>query len=74
MESCGIYATYLLLFLVVLRDVEDRRHILAKVELFQRCLDVLAGYCLLCVLFGDLIGFGGNKRDELDAAFYEQVS
>jgi hypothetical protein len=65
---------YLLLLLVVLRDVEDCRHVFAKIQLFERCLDVLAGYCLLRVLFSDFIGFGGDERNELDAAFYEQVA
>lgn len=56
-----------------MRDLEYRGHVFAKVQLLQRCLDVLARYCLLCVLFGDLIGLGGDERDELDAALYEQV-
>lgn len=65
---------YLLLLLVVLRDLENSGHVFAKVELLERCFDVLAGYCLLRVLFGNLIGFGGDECDEFDAAFYEKVS
>lgn len=66
--------TYLLLLLVVLRNIEYRRDVVAKVEFLQCCLDMLAGYCLLRVLFGNFVGFRGYEGDELDAAFYKEIS
>lgn len=69
--SCN---TYLLLLFVVLRNVENCRHVVAKVELLQRCLDMFACYCLFGVLFRDFVGLGRDEGDELDAAFYEQVA
>lgn len=35
---------------------------------------MLAGYGLLRLLFGNLVGFGGYQGDELDAAFDQQVA
>jgi hypothetical protein len=66
--------TYLLLLLVILRDIKDRGHVVAEAELLQRSLDVLASYCLLRVLLGNLVGFGGNECDELNAAFNQEVA
>jgi len=63
-----------LLLLIVLGDVEDGRHVVAKVELLEGGLDMLAGDRLLGVLFGDFVGFGGDEGDELDAALDEKVA
>ena len=65
---------YLLLLLVVVGHLENGGHVVAKVELLEGGLDVLAGYRLLGVLFGNLVGLGGDEGDELDAAFNEQVA
>lgn len=67
-------STYLLLLLVILRDLEYGWHVVAKVEFFECCLDMFTCDGLLRVLFGDFIRLGGNERDELDAAFNEEVS
>ena len=64
-----MFPTHLLLFLVVCSYLEDGGDVGAEVEFLERLLDVLAGYRLLGVLFGDLVGLGGDESDELDAAF-----
>ena len=66
--------THLLLLLVILRDIKDRWHVIAKVEFLQRCLDMLACNGLLRVLFGDFVGFGGDEGNELDTALDEEVA
>ena len=73
-SGSGGAGAYLLLLLVVLYDLEDGRDVVAKVELLERSLDVLAGNRLLRVLFGDLVGLGGDEGDELDAALDQQVA
>jgi hypothetical protein len=70
----GHGGAYLLRLLVVCGNVEDGGHVLAKVELLEGGLDVFAGDCLLCVLFGNLVCFGGDEGDELDAALDEEVA
>ena len=67
-------SAYLLLLLIILCNVEDGGHVVAKVELLESSLDMLAGYGLLGVLFGDFVGLGRDEGDELDAALNKQVS
>jgi len=62
------------LLLVVLGDLEDGGHVVAKVEFLERCFDVLACNRLLRVLFGNLVGFGRDEGDELDAAFNQEIA
>lgn len=66
--------TYLQLLPVFLRDGKDIGDVIGETEIAQRSFDVLAGYGLLRFLFADVVGFRGDQRDELDAAFHEQVS
>lgn len=66
--------THLLLLFVVLGDFKDRRHVVAKVELLEGGLDVLACYRLLRIFLGDLVGFRGDEGDELDTALDEEVA
>jgi hypothetical protein len=73
-RGMGCSGPYLLCLLVVCSNVEDGGHVLAKVELLEGGLDVFAGDCLFGVLFGNLVGFGGNEGDELDAALDEEVA
>jgi hypothetical protein len=35
---------------------------------------MLAGNCLLGLLLGDVVGFGGDEGYKFDAAFYEEVA
>jgi len=57
-----------------LGDLEDGGHVVAKVEFLERCFDVLACNRLLRVLFGNLVGFGRDEGDELDAAFNQEIA
>jgi len=66
--------SYLLLLLVVCCDLEDSRDVIVKVQLLQGLLDMLTGYCLLRILLGNLVCFGRDQGDELDAAFYQKVA
>jgi hypothetical protein len=57
-----------------LRDFEDGWNVVAKIQFLQGSLDVFARYGLFGVFFGDLVGLGGDKGDELNAAFYQEVA
>ena len=70
----GIVCAYLLLVLEVLLHLQNRGHVVVEVQLFQGLLDMLSGYGLLGVLLGNLVGFRGNERDELDTALDEEVA
>lgn len=59
---------------MLIRTRKDILHIIAKSEIFQRLLDVLAGNRLLGFLLANVVGLGGDERDEFDAAFHEQVA
>lgn len=48
-------------------------NVITETEITKRFLDVLAGDGLLCFLLADVVGFGGNQGDELDAAFHKEV-
>jgi hypothetical protein len=55
----------------------DREHILdvlGEAQLAQGLVNVLGGDGLLGLVLCDLVGLGGDQRDELDAAVDEQVA
>ena len=66
--------TRLLDLLVFCSGLQDGRHVVRKAQLLKSLCDVIAGNCLLGLFLADLVGLGRNQSDELDTAFYEQVS
>lgn len=58
----------------LVRDSQHLWHVLRETELLEGLGDVLAGDGLLGVLLGDLVGFGGDHGDELDAALDQEVA
>jgi hypothetical protein len=61
--------TYHLIILKAVRHSHNLSHILPESQFLQRFRDVLARDGLFGVFLGDLVGFGGDHGDELDAAF-----
>lgn len=54
--------------------LEHSGDVVGEAELLQGLCDVVAGYGLLGLLLGDLVGLGRDEGDELDAALDEQVA
>ena len=75
-KSCGKQGTttHHLIILETVRHRHDFLHILPETQLLERFRDVFARDRLLGVLLGDLVGFGGDHGDELDAALDQQVA
>lgn len=66
--------THHLTSLKLIRHRHQLRHILAKIEVLQGFGDVLARDGFLGVFLGDVVGFGGDHGDELDAALDQEVA
>lgn len=56
------------------RSLENRRHVLGEAQYLECLGDVVACDGLLSLLIRYLVRLGRDKGDELDTAFYEQVS
>lgn len=63
--------THLQLLLVLVRDGQNIMDVVSEAEIAQSALDVFACNGLLGFLLADIVGFRGDERDELDAAFHE---
>lgn len=66
--------THHLLHLVLLRNLQNLRHIAVIPQTLQRQSDMLTCDRLLCLLLRNLIGLTADQSDELDAAFYKEVA
>lgn len=65
--------SHLLLVLELICNSQYLRNVVGKPKFRECFLDVIHSYCLLCFLFGDIIGLGRDQGDELDAAFNEEI-
>jgi hypothetical protein len=72
--TAGGSETYLLHLLVLLRGFNDSCDVVREAELLESLCDVVASNGLLGLLFGDLVGLGGDEGDEFNAALDQQVA
>lgn len=74
LQLIGLLLPALQLLLVLIRDALYLFHILAKAKLLESFGDVFACDCLLGFFLTDFVGFRGDERDKLDAAFDEEIA
>ena len=55
-------------------NLEELRDEVLVVQLFESTLDVLEGNGFFGLLFGHVIGLGGEEGEEFDTASYQQVN
>lgn len=66
--------SHLLLLLVFGSSLQNGRNVIGEAERLQSLGNVVARYGLLRFLLGDIVCLRRDESDELDTAFYEQVT
>lgn len=74
LQEGSTWATYLQLLLVFFGNGENIGNVIAEPEIPERLLHMFTGDGLLGLLLTDIVCFGRDQSDKLDAALHQEVA